>query len=356
MHLESKTKNLSRWKMRKRVIQMVIAALLISIAPFMTTQASAATGNEIVNIAKSLIGVRYQMGGTTPSGFDCSGYTSYVYKKAGLTLPRTSTQQYGTGKAVSKADLQAGDLVFFNNLGPGITHVGIYVGNGRFASAESEGITTSSVNDPYYWGKYYVGAKRIINTATPAASTTVAMSDVYKDVPLAHPALQAILALSQEGVINGYKDATFRPENSITRGQTAAMVNRVLNLKAQNPVNFTDVSTSNDFAADIAAMNEAGILQGYSNGKFGVYETLTRAQLAVIVDRAFAMQQKADATIQAASAAAYQDVPDTHWASGAIHALKIVDQTKVFQTSTYKLSSEASRAEFSAAIFSATSN
>lgn len=344
--------------MKKRVIQMVIVALLISIAPFMTTQASAATGNEIVKIANSLLGVRYQMGGTTPTGFDCSGYTSYVYKKAGITLPRTSVSQYGTGKAVSKANLQAGDLVFFNNLGPGITHVGIYVGNGRFASAESEGITTSSINDPYYWGKYYVGAKRIINTTVTAASTPapVAMSDVYKDVPLAHPALQAILSLSQDGIINGYKDATFKPENSITRGQTAAMVNRVLNLKAQNPVNFTDVSTSNDFAADIAAMNEAGILQGYSNGKFGVYETLTRAQLAVIVDRAFAMQQKADATIQAASAASYQDVPATHWAAESIQALKVLDQTKVFQTSNYKLSSEASRAEFSAAIYSATSN
>ena len=68
------------------------------------------------------------------------------------------------------------------------------------------------------------------------------------------------------------------------------------------------------------------------------------------------MQQKADATIQAASAASYQDVPETHWAAESIHALKVLDQTKVFQTSTYKLSSEASRAEFSAAIYSATSN
>jgi uncharacterized protein YxeA len=342
--------------MKKSVIQIVIVALLISVAPFMTTQASAATGNEIVNTATSLTGVRYQAGGTTPSGFDCSGYTSYVYKKHGITLSRASVSQYSAGKSVSKANLQAGDLVFFNNLGPGVTHVGIYTGNGKFISAESEGITTSSINDPYYWGKYYLGARRIISseTTTVAKPITVAMSDIYKDIPLSHPALQAILALSEDGVINGYKDATFKPENSITRGQTAAMVNRVLNLQAKNPVNFTDVSASNDFAADIAAMNEAGILEGYSNGKFGVYETLTRAQLAVIVDRAFKLQQQADAQVQTASL--YKDVPSAHWAADSIQALKVMDQTKVFQTSNFKLGEDASRAEFSAAIFSATAS
>lgn len=341
--------------MKKRVIQMVIVALLVSVAPFMTTQASAATGSQITNTAISLSGVRYLAGGTTPSGFDCSGYTSYVYKKHGITLPRASVSQYSAGKSVSKANLQAGDLVFFNNLGPGVTHVGIYTGNGKFISAESEGITTSSINDPYYWGKYYLGARRIISTVTVTAKPiTVAMSDLYNDVPLSHPALPAILSLSEDGVINGYKDATFKPENSITRGQTAAMVNRVLKLQAQNPVNFTDVSSSNDFAADIAAMNEAGILQGYSNGKFGVYETLTRAQLAIIVDRAFELQQQADALIHTASL--YQDVPSTHPAADSIQALKLMDQTKVFQTSNFKLGEDASRAEFSAAIFSATAS
>lgn len=340
--------------MKKRVIQMVIVALLLSVAPFMTTQASAATGNEIVNTAKSLLGVRYQYGGTTPSGFDCSGYTSYVFKKHGVSLDRTAASQFASGTSISKSNLQPGDLVFFNNLGRGATHVGIYIGGSNFISAESQGIEISSINDPYYWGKYYIGAKRMIKTVT-AAAAPVPMSNVYKDLPLAHPALQAIHSLSQEGIINGYKDATFRPENSITRGQTAAMVNRVLNLKAQNPVNFTDVSTSNDFAEDIAAMNEAGILKGYTTGEFGIYETLTRAQLAAIVDRAFDLQQKADGTIQAAAAYSYGDVPTTHWAAESVYALKILDQTKIFQTTNYNLNKNASRAEFSAAIFSATS-
>lgn len=336
--------------MKKRMIQMVIVTLLLTISPLMTSQANAATGNQIVNTANSLTGVRYVYGGITPSGFDCSGFTSYVFNKSGISLPRTSIAQFGVGTSVSKANLQLGDLVFFNNLGKGVTHVGIYTGNGNFISAESEGITTSKVNDPYYWGKYYVGARRIISTETTPAT----MSNTFTDVSLTHPALEAIVSLSQSGVINGYKDSTFKPDNSITRGQTAAMVNRVLKLQAQMPVNFTDVSSSNDFANDIAAMNEAGILKGYSNGKFGVYETLTRAQLAAIVDRAFELQLKANAQVQTASI--YQDVPSTHWAANSIQALKVMDKTKVFQTTTYKLSAEASRAEFSAAIYSATSS
>lgn len=342
--------------MKKRIIQMMIAVLLFSVAPFMTTQASASTGNEIVNYAKSLSGIAYKYGGSTPSGFDCSGFTSYVYKKVGVTLPRTAASQYGQGTAVSKSNLQPGDLVFFNNFGAGISHVGIYVGNSNFISAtSSKGIATVSINDPYYWGKYYVGAKRVVKEETTTVASkpaSVPMSDVYSDVPLAHPALNAILALSQDGVINGYKNSTFKPENSITRGQTAAMLNRVLNLNANNPVQFTDVAKSNDFADDIAAMNEVGILKGYSNGKFGIYETLTRAQLAAIVDRAFELQEKADAQVRAASV--YKDVPSSHWAHDSILALKSIDQTKVFQTSNFNISEDASRAEFSAAIFSAT--
>lgn len=339
--------------MKKRIIQMIIAVLLFSVAPFMTTQASASTGNEIVNYAKSLSGIAYKYGGSTPSGFDCSGFTSYVYKKIGVNLPRTAASQYGEGKAVSKSNLQPGDLVFFNNLGAGISHVGIYVGNSNFISAtSSKGIATVSINDPYYWGKYYVGAKRVAKEETTPVAAPEPMSDVYSDIPLTHPALNAILALSQDGVINGYKNSTFKPENSITRGQTAAMINRVLKLDATNNVKFSDVAQSNDFAQDIAAMNEVGILKGYSNGKFGIYETLTRAQLAVIVDRAFELQEKADAQIKAASV--YQDVPSSYWAHDAILALKSIDQTKVFQTSNFNLSEDASRAEFSAAIYSAT--
>lgn len=87
----------------------------------------------IVTIAKQYIGVPYRWGGTTPKGFDCSGFTQYVYRKAGVSLPRTSYQQRSVGKKVSRSELRPGDLVLF----PG--HVGIYVGDGMYIHAPEPG-------------------------------------------------------------------------------------------------------------------------------------------------------------------------------------------------------------------------
>lgn len=334
--------------MKKRLIQMMIAVLLITVVPFMSsTQVSAATPNEVASYAKKFLGVPYKFGGTTPSGFDCSGYIRYVFNHFNIDLPRTSAEQYRLGTSVSKSNLQPGDLVFFaNTYKPGISHTGIYLGNGQFISAENEGVAISNLNTNPYWGPKYAGAKRLSQV-----KENVKMSDVYKDVPAAHPALSAIIQLSKTGVINGYSDGTFKPESSITRGQAAAMLNRELKLTANNPVNFTDVNPKNEFAADIAAMNEAGILEGYTTGKFGIYEKLTNAQLAAIVDRAFKLQQIAGERVS--TAATYQDVPSTYWAAGSIQALKTLDQTKVFQTSKFNTGADASRADFSAAVFSA---
>ena len=343
--------------MKKRIIQMIIAVLLISVAPFMTTQASAATGNEIVNYAKALQGVRYQYGGTTPSGFDCSGFTSYVYKKAGITIQRTAAQQYGQGSAVSKSNLQAGDLVFFNNLGRGATHVGIYIGNSKFISAESEGITISSINDPYYWGKYYIGAKRIISAQATAPAPKPAPAPPitdgnFPDVATSHPAYEAIKTLNIDGVISGYENQQFRPTTEVTRGQAATMINRVLKLTPKNTVTFTDVATNHSFAKDIAAMNEAGIILGYTSGKkFGMYDTLSKSQLAVILERAFKITQAQQNQVQTAST--YNDVPSTYWAYKSIVALKTIDLTTVFQTSNYSVNDSTDRSEFSAALYSA---
>jgi hypothetical protein len=345
--------------MKKRIIQMIIAVLLISVTPFMTTQASAATGNEIVNYAKALKGVKYQYGGTTPSGFDCSGFTSYVYKKAGVTLQRTAAQQYGQGSSVSKSNLQAGDLVFFNNLGRGATHVGIYIGNSNFISAESEGIAISSINDPYYWGKYYVGAKRMISaqvatptpTPAPAPTSPPVTNGNFADVASSHPAYAAIKSLNIDGVISGYENQQFRPTTEVTRGQAAAMINRVLKLTPSKAVTFTDVATNHSFAKDIAAMNEAGIILGYTSGKkYGMYDSLSKSQLAVILDRAFKITQSQQNQVQTASS--YNDVPTTYWAYKPIVALKTIDLTTVFQTTNYSVNDSTDRAEFSAALHS----
>lgn len=117
--------------------------------------------NGIIATSKSLIGVPYLWGGTTIAGFDCSGYTKYVFGKQGITLPRVSVDQYKVGTRVAFNLLKAGDLVFFslNNNGQ-VSHVGIYLGNGQFINATtSKGVTISSFTS--YWLNIYVGAKRV---------------------------------------------------------------------------------------------------------------------------------------------------------------------------------------------------
>jgi cell wall-associated NlpC family hydrolase len=112
----------------------------------------------VVGIAMSYLGVPYRYGGADPSGFDCSGLVAYVYAQVGVSLPHYSGAQYAAGVAVSRDDLQPGDLVFFN----GLSHVGIYVGGGQFIHAPHTGdvVKISSLSDSWY-ASTYVGARRI---------------------------------------------------------------------------------------------------------------------------------------------------------------------------------------------------
>ncbi|AQQ60493.1 hydrolase [Helicobacter bilis] len=115
------------------------------------------------NIAKDAhqyIGVPYKWGGTTSSGFDCSGLVRAVYRLNGLTLPRTSIEQYGSGKFVAKNNLKVGDLVFFTNNGKQVNHVGIYIGNNQFIHAPGKGkkVTIANLNTNY-WVKAYRGGR-----------------------------------------------------------------------------------------------------------------------------------------------------------------------------------------------------
>ena len=116
-------------------------------------------GSEVLSYAMQFIGYPYVYGGSSTSGFDCSGFTSYVYKHFGITLNRTAAGQYSNGVKVSRSNLQAGDLIMF---GSPINHVGIYAGGGRIVHAAnpSRGITTDTINSGYY-NTHYVGAVRI---------------------------------------------------------------------------------------------------------------------------------------------------------------------------------------------------
>jgi peptidoglycan DL-endopeptidase CwlO len=116
----------------------------------------------IIATSKRYLGVPYVFGGEDPSGFDCSGFVQYVFGKQGIDLPRTADVQYGLGAAVSKSNLQPGDLVFFSTYLPGPSHVGIYLGNGQFINAQSsKGVAIANMSSNY-WGSRYVGAKRVL--------------------------------------------------------------------------------------------------------------------------------------------------------------------------------------------------
>ncbi len=119
--------------------------------------------NAIISDAKTHLGTPYVWGGTTPSGFDCSGLVRYVFMQNGITLPRTTTEQYTVGNYVSKSDLKPGDLVFLQNTyREGISHVGIYIGDGQMIHASSsKGVVISNLSSSYYV-KHYYGARRVI--------------------------------------------------------------------------------------------------------------------------------------------------------------------------------------------------
>lgn len=121
------------------------------------------SSNNIVRTAERYIGAKYKNGGSTPFGFDCSGFVMFVYQKNGIDLPREVTSQYYSGRGISLEDAKPGDLVFFQINSNRISHVGIYTGNNNFIHAPSSGknVSYASIDNPY-WEKRYIGAVSII--------------------------------------------------------------------------------------------------------------------------------------------------------------------------------------------------
>jgi peptidoglycan DL-endopeptidase CwlO len=115
-------------------------------------------GQRAVDIAMQYRGAPYRWGGETPSGFDCSGFVRYVYAQLGVSLPHNAAQQYRYGTAITRDNLEPGDLVFFDRL----RHNGIYIGEGRFIHARQTGkhVALASLDDDWY-RTHWVGARRL---------------------------------------------------------------------------------------------------------------------------------------------------------------------------------------------------
>lgn len=109
--------------------------------------------------AMRFIGTPYVFGGTSPTGFDCSGFTQHVFAMLGIVLPRTADAQFYAGRPTT-GGIVRGDLVFFQTYEPGPSHVGIYLGNGKFVHSSSHGVMVSRLGDSY-WRSRYIGAKRL---------------------------------------------------------------------------------------------------------------------------------------------------------------------------------------------------
>ena len=153
-------------KLHTKILLTLVALFTLSFAGFEDAQASKAADTDVsysavYKVAKQNLGKPYVYGATGPSAFDCSGFTSYVYKKAAsVTLPRTAQAQYNAGQKVSYKNLQKGDLVFFGWSAASISHVGLYIGNGKMIDAQNRGVITETVKAPW-WN--YVGSAHVVN-------------------------------------------------------------------------------------------------------------------------------------------------------------------------------------------------
>lgn len=308
--------------MKKKWLLPIFASFMV-LSAFPADNVDAASPSDVLSTAKKYINTPYRSGGTTASGFDCSGFTSKVFSELGISLNRTSGGQYNQGTAVSKANLQVGDLVFFNTSGSGVSHVGIYIGKGQMIGAESsEGVTISSINDPYYWGKRYLGAKRVANfdeekvvaAVEKAAEVKKAEIDFniyasreevavaiakalgldtsstetgFEDVKSTHPNAGAIAAVKKAGIFSGDAKGKFNPSSPITRSQIALVLVNAFELeKGKISKTFTDVKSGTKTADSIYIMASNGITSGKVDGRFGVNDYVSKTHLNIFINHA----------------------------------------------------------------------
>ena len=128
----------------------------------------------IISLALSLRGTPYRNGGSDPSGFDCSGFVQWVFAQQGMALPREVRQQWQVGDGIESVDVRAGDLVFFETVSKGASHVGIALGDGTFVHApSSNGVVRVERYTSGYWADRWVGARRVTKDEPSSVATLV---------------------------------------------------------------------------------------------------------------------------------------------------------------------------------------
>ncbi|MBE6994704.1 MAG: hypothetical protein E7423_08710 [Ruminococcaceae bacterium] len=146
------------------IVKNTISSTAASSGVYVGQTASSSTRQQIVDYAASFLGCPYVYGGTSPKGFDCSGFTRYVYAHFNISLPHSSASQYKSSVTkIKRSELKLGDLVFFSSGGSGVGHVGIYVGGGNFIHAPRPGksVTYDSLDSNYY-SSHYIGAGTLL--------------------------------------------------------------------------------------------------------------------------------------------------------------------------------------------------
>ncbi|WP_181186170.1 C40 family peptidase [Alkalicoccus urumqiensis] len=343
------------------VISMVLSAIL-----FFSPGES--FSDDLLTEAEEQLGAPYEFGGTTPEGFDCSGFAGYVFAQFDVILPRSTSEQFYFGESVKKEDLQAGDIVFFQTRGDRVSHSGIYIEDGEFIHASAtNGISISSIEDPYYWKERYLGARRVFEESDDGIRTLGDIDQARKrsaeaaveaeaeeleeevrdwsyssvpyftDVASEYWAFSSIQAFTEAGIL-AVDDKTFYPADGATRGVIAELLTTALELDPAEP-EFDDVDTSHVSSDSIGAVAEAGYMNGIGSGLFEPDRVLTRAELAVVLANLFELDLSPEGN------APFDDLELTHWAYPAVEAMHRDGLIGGYEDGTFRAANDVTRAE-----------